>query len=214
MNGANGQLISSPKDFLEANVIDNINWLQEAGRPSDSVNNRLVTMANSLKEASFDLVRSGTGSGLNRYDFRLCTDRTDNDVPIRAYWCPFIQGNELPGYVDIPRHNPQYQFLFTPAMNGCAFYVTASPESKEMIRVYHNQHPDSELIKEKIGSEPISTFSFSEYGTESNPNAFNLMSYHNGEWNYISQPQQFTVGARGFGVEYRTGESVRMRPVF
>lgn len=214
MNGANGQFISSPDIFLEANVIDNINWLQEAGRPSVSVNNSLIAMANSLKEANFDLVRGDAGSGRNLYDFRLCSDRTNNDVPIRAYWCPFIQGNELPGYVDIPRHNPQYQFLFTPAMNGCAFYVTASPESEEMIRVYHNQHPDSESIKEKIGSEPISTFSFSEYGTESNPNAFNLMCYRNDEWHYISQPQQFTVGERGFGVGYRSGEPVRMRPVF
>lgn len=214
MHGANGSFVARPKVFLETNVVDNINWLREAGKPVDTVNRRLVFMADALKEANFDLVCGKDSQGMRVYDLRLCCDRTDNDVPIRAYWCPFVQGDVLPGYVDIPRKNPEYQFLFTPAMNGCSFDITDSPNGADMMRVYHNQHPDSKSIKREIGKDPISTFSFDEYGTKSNPNAFNLMQYRDDGWHYISQPQQFTYGTRSFGVAYRSGESVKIKPVF
>jgi len=212
MNHANNKFIATPEIFLQTNVVDNINWLQKAGQPSATADNQRIVMANILKEANFDLAESGSESRV--YDFRFCGDVTTDDVPIRAYWCPFVQGTVLPGYVDIPRKSPQYQFLFTPAMNGCAFYITNSPEGNDKMRVYHNQHPDSEEIKRMIGNDPISTFSFEEYGSDSNPNAFNLMLYRDDAWHYISQPQQFTPGTHSFRVAFRSGDKVKTRPVF
>ncbi len=218
MNGCNAQFIGSPEVFVRANIINNIRWFQNAGRPEASVNNSMIVMANSLKEANFDLARGETNEGKNVYDLRLCNSLVKNDIPINGYWCPFIQGNTLPGYVDIPRYNPIYRFVFTPAMNGCAFVVTNSPKGRDWFRVYHNQHPGmrsvTDLIRRESGEDLFSYFSFNDYGTQNNPNAFNFLHYRNSTWMYVSQPQIFTINTHGFGIGYRPGGIVVTQSIF
>lgn len=217
MNGSNGQFIRSPEIFVQASVINNIRWFQSAGRPEASINNSMISMANRMKQASFDLVRIEVSGGKNVYDLMLCNSLVRNDIPIQGYWCPFFQGNTLPGYVDIPRYNPMYQFVFTPAMNGCAFVVTNSPKGSDWLRVYHNQHPAThtvtDLIKKDSRGELLSYFSFDDYGTKENPNAFNFLYYRNSTWMYISQPQAFTIKSNGFGIGYRQDALVKTRSI-
>jgi len=173
-------------------------------------------MADLLKEATFDLVSRKTEEGSVVYDLTLSNQVVKNDVPINGFWCPFIQGNVLPGYVDIPRSNPKYLFMFTPAMNGCAFVIMNSPKGQGWLRVYHNQHPEMEtvthLITRNSGEERLSYFSFDEYGTNSHPNAFNFLYYGNSGWRFVSQPQTINLVTREVG--FRPGRIASARNVF
>lgn len=219
MDGANSQFITSPENFVRANIINNIRWFNNTGRPEASVGHSMILMAGRTKEANFDLVRVEVNGGKNVYELRLCNMMVKNDTTINAYWCPFIQGNNtLPGYVDIPRYNPRNRFVFTPAMNGCAFVVTKSPRGGDWFRVYHNQHPESRsvsnLIMRDSGDDVLSCLSFEDYGTQNHPNAFNFLYYRNSTWIYVSQPQIFIPGSHSFSIGYRPGGTILTRSLF
>lgn len=218
MNGANSQFITSPENFVRANVINNIRWFNNSGRPEDSVGHSMILMAGRTKEANFDLVRVEVNGRNNVYELRLCNMMVKNDHTIGAYWCPFIQGNGLPGYVDIPRYNPKNRFVFTPAMNGCAFVVTKSPKGSNWLRIYHNQHPESRSVSNSIieasGDDVLSYLSFSDYGTQNDPNAFNFLYYRNSTWIYISQPQTFIPSSHSISIGYRPDGTILTRSLF
>ncbi len=217
MNGANSQFVISPENFLRANVVNNIRWFSEAGRAVGFASNGALHRANAEKKAIFDLKGMGVNDGKRVYDLCLWDGGTLMDTAIDAYWCPFIQGNVLPGYVDVPRRNPVKKFVFTPAMNGCAFVVTESPDRDGWLRVYHNQHPQlrsvTDLIRNNSNGSLISYFAFDDYGVNVDPNAFNFLHYRNSNWTYISQPQRFTIETHGFGICYRPGGMVTTRGV-
>ena len=125
---------------------------------------------------------------------------THGDMPISAYWCPFIQGMQMPGYVDIPKHKPDYSFMFTAAMNGCALIVTETPGRSDMIRVYHNQHPHEETVNasiRKLGKPILSRLVFEDYGRDTGtlpaPNGFNFLYYSRECWMIYSQPQMLDL---------------------
>ena len=192
MNGNNLTFLSDPIWYIRNRAINNIKWFKQvhrsAGLDRAAASNR-VTALNVLKEGYFDL----QGSAQDREVLlALVGDVGTGDRPISAYWCPFIQGNVLPGYVDIPRVNPVHHFVFTAAMNGCALVATHSPLGANMIRIYHNQHPDSAAINNLIakqGQSMISIVKFDDYGVDFAPNAFNFLYYRNGGWRYVLQPQ-------------------------
>lgn len=215
MNGKNGQFINSPDLFLRANVINSIRWFDVTRNPEASI---LVSAANTKKEAQFDVARVEVDEGNIVNDLRMCNTAVTNDTPINGYWCPYISGNTLPGYIDLPRRNPKHRFVFTPAMNGCAFVVTNSPRGAEWFRLYHNQHPHqrliSDLIQRESGDTLQSYFSFEDYGTQDNPNAFNFLYYRNSNWVYVSQPQRFIPESKGFRIGYRPNGVVVTRSVF
>ncbi len=157
-------------------------------------------MLNVLKEGLFDLAGP---IAANNVDLGVSGNHVHNDAPIRAYWCPFIQGNVLPGFVDVPRAQPDSPFVFTAAMNGCAFVITDSP-NHGYFRVYHHQHPDSAFIWNLIhqqGQVVRSFLGFAEYGVAANvapnavaaPNAFNFLHYQFGMWSYVVQRQHFNM---------------------
>jgi hypothetical protein len=164
---------------------------------ANHVNQQRNIMLNALKQGNFDL----QGDGLAQQVVLTPVGNVlQGEQPIAAYWCPFVQGNGLPGFVDIPRFNPQYRFVFTAAMNGCALMVTTSPLGPNMIRVYHHQHPGNAGINQLIqaqGQEVISFVSFDDYGNANQqvpaPNAFNFLYYRNGGWRFVLQPQTFNM---------------------
>ena len=202
MNGANGQFCADPAGFLRHYVVNNVRFLQAMGHPGASPQLRmLLNMAEALKEASFDLVRNELEAGSLIYDLTLSNQVVSGESAINAYWCPFIQGTVTPGFVDVPRHNPAHRFVFTPAMNGCAFFITPSPKGESYFRLYHNQHPHNAAVRQHIathcGSDRVlSTFTFKDYGTDAHPNAFNFLHYQNSRWVYISQPQTINMATR------------------
>ena len=67
------------------------------------------------------------------------------DMPIRAYWCPYkppaTQGTALVSvpHVDLPKNNPEFDFMFTGAMNGCSLVIL---NFRGKIRVYHDSVHD------------------------------------------------------------------------
>jgi hypothetical protein len=45
------------------------------------------------------------------------------------------------GFVDVPRQNPDYNFVFTGSMQGCHLIITECPDDVNKFRVWHYQSP-------------------------------------------------------------------------
>jgi hypothetical protein len=147
MNGANNLFTANPPLFVAGQVVNNMRWLQTVGGPTGPQESRLrVAMADMVKAAHIDLQRNGEVGGRHVYDLTLSGSVVQGDAAISAYWCPFTQGTGLPGFVDVPRINPVHRFIFTPAMNGCAFVVANSPLGGGYFRLYHHQHPENQTV--------------------------------------------------------------------
>ncbi|MGJ7535814.1 MULTISPECIES: hypothetical protein [unclassified Variovorax] len=196
MNGHNQLFRADPVAYAQLRAINGVSWfMQNAQAQQNPAFAMQVLVLNTAKMGSFDL--QGTAQAL-QVTLRPVGNVLHQDQPISAYWCPFIQGNVMPGFVDVPRHNPQHRFVFTAAMNGCALMVTNSPLGAHLIRVYHHQHPGQANINQMIqaqGQEVISYIGFDDYGHANQhiplPNAFNFLYYRNGAWKYVLQPQLF-----------------------
>jgi len=195
MNGHNLVFRTDPTWYVSQRAINGVAWFMQ--NQANHANQQQMLVLNVAKQGAFDLQG-------HRQAQQVVLTPVGNvhhgDQPITAYWCPFVQGNVLPGFVDIPRHNPQHRFVFTAAMNGCALMVTASPIGPNMIRVYHHQHPGNAGINQLIqaqGQEVISFISFDDYGDVNQqlpaPNAFNFLYYRNGGWKFVLQPQTFNM---------------------
>lgn len=198
MQGHNAQFVLDPLAYVGARAVNNLTWFRRAiagGPAPGALNNGLgITKAGrfDLQAVTLDTVELNVvGPG-----------PIIGDAAVQAYWCPFIQGGVLPGWVDIPKVNPPMRFVFTAAMNGCRLVVT--DVSPTHFRVYHHQHPDSDGqlaagIWRQIaaqGHPVVSHMGYDEYGpadAAAFPNAFNFLHYRNGTWNYVSQPQTFDM---------------------
>lgn len=197
MPNYNDQFKANPREFIANNTINNIIWFQRAVSSAGTFEQQQrIQMCDAIKEASFDLQIHNKQQ--NAFELALSNQHSTNGSAINAYWCPFNQGTEYSGFVDVPRINPKHNFIFTPAMNGCSLDVGNSPISKDFIRVFHNQHPNNKKINAFIlaitsDNQLIHTFSFAEYGTPIHPNAFNFMFYSHSRWYVISQPQQIDM---------------------
>lgn len=195
MNLHNLAFRTDPTRYVRQRAINGVAWfMRNQGVQANQYQNLYLNMA---KEGSFDLQGDGQA---RQVILTPVGNVTHHDQPISAYWCPFIQGNGLPGFVDIPTYRPRHRFVFTAAMNGCALMVTSSPLGPGMIRVYHHQHPGDLGINQLIlqqGQEVLSFISFGDYGSINQqvpaPNAFNFLYYRNSGWRYVLQPQTFNM---------------------
>ena len=98
---------------------------------------------NMAKWGVFDLVPvPGSTKVTLRFAGPGSTHAISGDLPISAYWIPYLVGGGLPGWVDIPRRWALWRIVLTAAMQGCALVVTSSPASPAHFRVFHNQHPE------------------------------------------------------------------------
>jgi hypothetical protein len=178
------------------------------------------TQANPLtgnKKGQFDLEFTGNLTS-KVVSFRIADVSVKSDIAIDAYWCPFISGGGLPGWVDLPLEKPAYKFMFTAAMQGCALVVTTSPTPKH-IRVYHHQHPEKiskysaspQIWKaiEEVGQKQVSILDYEKYsvkGQTNVTNAFNFLAYKNERWSYVTQSHfiENLIGPKG------TADSVKL----
>lgn len=210
MDKMNCLLMTDPYAFLKEVLVDNITMQ----RKGDGAAN--LTALNDNKRGVFDLRKVEDGQvelaygGVKNYALK-------NDSWIEAYWCPFLNGKDMPGWVDVPRANPFHTLVFTAAMQGCAFVLTDSPESKDRFRVFHNQHPEyastwKAMYKEFPNLKIISIFSYKaaevnadyrQYATQDGygspdkkiaTNAFNLLVWDKNTktWKYLSQSHILT----------------------
>ena len=202
MQGHNAEFVNNWARYLDHIIVDNVSWFR------DMANNVQVVALKVPKAGLFDLVP--TGIDPRRAQFRIAPAFVRGDVGIGAYWCPFLPGGGLPGWVDLPRRNPAHNFMFTAAMQGCALVVTGSPTSNN-IRVYHHQHPDPNHNAapaiwgaiHQVGQAVISILEYNDYGATglqgNAPNAFNFLLYRNAHWNYVTQAHTLAnvVGPNG-----------------
>lgn len=202
MHGHNALFIGNCLNYLNGVTVDNVNWFRIIG------NSGTLAAVNLAKSGQFDL--QGTGINPPRAQFRVMPAAgLIGDVGIAGYWCPFVQGGELPGWVDLPLHNPAHDFMLTAAMQGCALVVTGSPVAGH-IRVYHHQHPDMASVSAAIhavGQPVISILGYADYGLVglhgNAPNAFNFLYYRNAHWNYVTQAHTLVnvVGPTGLTLQ-------------
>lgn len=200
MNGHNAAFLQNPLGYIQARTVNNLTWFRRAVMPANGAT--LGTLNNTLGLAKFGMFDLEAVS-VSTVEFKVVGVAGGTEPAIQAYWCPFIQGGGLPGWVEIPKRNPVSPFMFTAAMNGCRLVVTG--RSATHFRVYHHQHPDSggqlaASIWGAIAAEGhpiVSHFGYDEYGVGEGfphaPNAFNFLYYRNGLWNYVSQPQFFDM---------------------
>lgn len=195
MNGHNLTFRNNPTWYVAQRAINNVSWFMKD--QANSTNQQRNRVLNTAKSGAFDLLGDGQAKEVT---LAPTGNTTHTDPLITAYWCPFIQGNVLPGFVDIPRHNPQHNFVFTAAMNGCALVTTTSPAGSNLLRIYHHQHPDSATINQLIlaqGQSILSCIDASDYCRSDQkypaPNAFNFLFYKEGKWKYVVQPQTFNM---------------------
>jgi hypothetical protein len=191
MNGMNQLFMNNPVAFLQDMCVDN-KAIEEGLAGA-----RQVANLNAAKSGVFDLAITGGNSVRLMYAGQDAGYQIKNDAPIRAYWCPFLNGAATSGWVDVPRRNPQWRLVLTAAMQGCAFVITNSPLSTDHFRVFHNQHPGEQrtwlAIQSAGATQQYSDFSYERYG---NPNvvtnAFNLLWRPPGRaWSYVSQSNMF-----------------------
>lgn len=202
MNGMNKLFMADPVGFLKTNCVDN-KTMQEGIEGA-----KHVRLLNSAKMGAFDLVV--VSDKLVRLAYASVPE-IKNDAPIFAYWCPFLAGGDLPGWVDIPKVDPSYSLVLTAAMQGCAFVITNTPGSDKSFRVFHNQHPETKstwAAMEKEGATNIvSKFSYEQYGNAMNEdggmtNAFNLLwKPPKKDWFYVSQSNKFVPMPKGTKIE-------------
>ena len=195
MNGHNLTFRSDPIWYITQRAINNVSWFMKD--QANNINQQRNRILNGSKTGAFDLLGEGQAK---QVALAPTGNPPHSDPLITAYWCPFVQGNVLPGFVDIPMHNPEHQFVFTAAMNGCALVTTTSPLGSNMLRVYHHQHPDSPHINNLIkaqGQTIISSINANDYCHRDQkipaPNAFNFLLYKEGRWKYAVQPQTFNM---------------------
>ena len=212
MHGHNAAFVGDPLGYLNATVVDNITYFRlDPGAAA------AVGLANGAKHANFDLNFAGMLPE-RRSVLRISPGGLMGDAPIAAYWCPFIQGQGLPGWVDLPLLNPPRRFMFTASMQGCALVVTRSPVAANSIRVYHHQHPEGNAAAatlawnalNNVGQEAISMLAYGDYGAAGlagaqASNAFNFLFYRNATWNFVTQGHYFVQTAMTLGVRRRAG---------
>jgi hypothetical protein len=206
MNGMNKLFMDDPIWFLNRLCVDN-KAMQEG---VDGARN--LERLNGAKFGVFDLVPVSGGNTVTlRYASPMSGHVITGDPPIFAYWCPFLAGGGLPGWVDIPRANPPRRLMFTAAMQGCALVVTKSPASNAHFRVFHNQHPETASTWSAMSgigiTGVISNLGYEVYGNPTGPdggmtNAFNLLWRPPGRaWSYVSQSNRFVPLPMGTKIE-------------
>ncbi len=209
MNGLNKQFLADPVVFLKSKCVDN-KTMQEGVEAA-----KHITQLNGAKVGAFDLIT--VKDSLVRLTYAVVPE-IKNDAPIFAYWCPFLPGMDLPGWVDIPKSEPKFNFVLTAAMQGCAFIITNSPASEQSFRVFHNQHPEDKrpwAAMEKEGATKIvSKLSYEQYGNAIDEeggmtNAFNLLwKPPDKNWSYVSQSNKFVPLPKGTKIERDTSKPI------
>jgi len=202
----NQRFTTDPVGFINHYTVDIKTWFEGLAR-SHSVDalmgGQLIKM-NSLRGwGYFDLESiGGLGFGINTVELRMVFGT------IGAHWVPYQTGPGLPGFADVKRKNPDYPFVFTAGMNGCAWVVTNSPKGAAWMRVYHHQHPDDNPDTSSVwqsiartGQHVISyagpeDYSGGSLGHGVNPVAFNFLYYRKGTWIYVFQPQSFNAASQ------------------
>jgi hypothetical protein len=198
MLGHNLAFKRDPFDYITKVSVNNLRWFRKAVVDTRTLG-PLSGNLGLAKFGQFDLQIVSQGAA----DFNVIGASHASEPSIRAYWCPFIQGAGLPGWVDVPKSNPASPFVFTAAMNGCRLVICN--RSATHYRVFHHQHPDDRggptaAIWAAIvasGGEIVSHFGWDEYGLPpgslQSPNSFTFLYYRNGTWNFMSQPQTFDM---------------------
>jgi len=207
VNGLNLRFLAGPAAFLGSYTVDNKTCQQGNQAALD------ITTLNIAKLGSFDFQRSGFTGPVMFRPVRGATmvEAYKSDGAIAAYWCPFLAGGNLPGYVDIPRQAPKYKLILTAAMQGCAFVACEGPTAAEF-RVYHNQHPGTQAVEYAIDQASpvrISSLDYADYAVESEEatNAFNLMYLTDeGHWVFLSQSNLIVPG-RGHAIKVASSGS-------
>lgn len=192
MDNHNTLFKANPVAYTSMFAVNSVRWMMRNNHGHDG---QRIGMLTHVKMGHFDL--RWTNRGQNVVDLTVVNANAGgNDPPILAYWCPFIQGHGLPGYVDVPRRNPQTPFVFTAAMNGCALVATDSPQGAAYFRLYHHQHPNAQAVWNQINNlnQPVhSIVNWNDYanvvGGHGVANAFNFLYYRNSRWVYVLQPQ-------------------------
>lgn len=188
-----------PFKFIETYSVDIKGWFEGMVRSSGAVTNSRLYSASNEKgvcHIDFEPVDGIFGIGISTVQARFVVNGG-----MDAYWVPYHGGTELPGFTDVPRKDPEPKFVFTAGMNGCAFVVTDSPKGPDLMRVYHDQHPNNPQVMNKIlavGQPVISRATYDDYSggilpVGMNPVAFNFLHYHDGHWHYVFQPQSFNA---------------------
>lgn len=199
----NSLFLRDPLWFLQNMCVDN--QAMQLG-PAGALT---LTRLNTAKQGTFDFVLTG-----NRNSNKVVlTDASPGsghaivgDVPIPAYWCPFLPGGGLPGWVDVERASPNMRFVFTAAMQGCCYVVASSPASLRHFRVFHNQHPDMastwQAIQASGATNVYSQLTYTEYGNAGGmTNAFNILHRPQRKaWSYLSQSNRFVPSVPPPGV--------------
>lgn len=200
MNGKNTKFATDPVTFLQTNIV-NISALMGADAKEILA---CQSKINTSKWGSFDFQDWKTNVKL-RYSGE--TPKVEKDTPILGYFCPFNGGGEEPGWVDVPRAIPMHKFVFTPAMNGCAFVITDSPTSG-CFRVHHHQHPigpdrrrEAACAGATVEYDRLSEAEYDLGSTGARVTAAKMFACFNflflgrdGSWRFVSQASEFPAG--------------------
>jgi hypothetical protein len=129
-------------------------------------------------------------------------------APIQAYFFPYLSppggaadvsrgtwGITDMGFVDVPRRDPEYDFVFTGMMNGCALVIADSPLGSTHFRIFHypnvSSFPRFMDVMSWCGKLRRMVWTVQEYGSAQDPNAFNFLHYDRDQekWYLCCQPQ-------------------------
>ena len=146
MNGNNNIFRRDPFNYATQAPINLINMRPADMRAGQAAIRAAMGLMDVQKKGVFDLSPEVVSNRQNVFlRPKLGGVIQGGDAPLQAYWCPYkppgTQGSALMNvpHVDLPKNNPQYDFMFTGAMNGCSLVIL---NLQGKIRVYHDSLHD------------------------------------------------------------------------
>lgn len=205
--------LMDPIGFVNGNAINQIGWYQKYA--SNFAEMKIIKSFDDNKYGFFQFTKAPK---MNEAEFTPVGGGCAGDLTLSAYWCPYLTGIGLPGYVDFSAVNPERNFIFTAAMSGCSLEVTRTPNRPGMLRVYHNQHPTSKIVRDKVlaqGEPILKSITFDDYGRStvgnSFPNGFVFLHYSNDGWQLVAKSQYYELSGKEVAVF--SGKPAKIVPV-
>ena len=151
--------------------------------------------ANKAHETAYvDLVPWDKGSRASQVVFSPSMQNRGGKL-LAGYYVPYLAFGTITSNgaslqtLAIPKRNPKHPYVFTGGMNGCSLLLLEHTDDAYLAVHYPNSDGREKGYPLLNGAKVVLDVHFDQYGSGSNPNAFNFLHFNDGAWTAIVQSQ-------------------------